>query len=93
MISEMVIYNMILALDLEDNEIDEFNLYTAIEYLWTQRELFNVYKNLDGFKKDYKSHITDLDGNNYVCVIDTAEEHFEIVNIIINTRVSGLEND
>ena len=93
MISEMVISKMILTIDLEDSEIDDFNLYALIEYMWRQRELFTSYNDLNEFKKDYKNHITALDGNNYVCVIDTITEHFEIVNIAINTRITGLEEE
>lgn len=87
----MVICKMILAINLNDDEVDGFDLYKAITYLWLNTDSVTQYDDMDAFRNNFKEHISDLKGNNYVGIIDTDNNHYEVANINANVTINGMK--
>jgi len=72
---------MILAIDLLEVEVEKFNLYKAIQYLWLNGDSVTQYDEMEDFTHNYKEHITVVDGPNWVGVIDVPNSHFSVVDV------------
>jgi len=75
---------MILVINLKEDEVHDFSLYNAIIYVWLNVDSVTQYDDMKAFKKNYKEHITEVNGHNYVGVIDTDNNSYEIMDIDIN---------
>ena len=83
---------MILAINLNDDEVDGFDLYKAIIYLWLNTDSVTQYDDMDAFRNNFKEHISDLKGNNYVGIIDTDNNHYEVANINANVTIKEMSD-
>ena len=72
---------MILAINLEEDEIEDFDLYKAIQYVWLNTDSVTQYDDVDAFKRNYKEHITNKMGVNWVGIVDIEHGHYNIINV------------
>ena len=71
---------MILIIDLNDDEVEGFNIFKAIEYVWLYDDAVTQYDDLEEFKMYAKRHITH-DKNSFVTIIDTINRRYEVINL------------
>jgi hypothetical protein len=90
----MEIMKMILTINLRDDEVEDFDLYKGVEYLWLNiNNSVTQYDDMETFRNNWKEHVGDMDGDNWVGVIDTDKKGYHVVNINANVRFTGLEEE